>query len=67
MHGWHISTIYSTRRSFIMLRKVLIGTGTILIAAVPVANKDEKKKEDEGKKLRPQELPIYGTVHDSQT
>lgn len=56
--------VYSTRRSFIMLRKVL--TGTILIAAVPVANKDEKKKEDEGIKLRPQDLPIYSTVHDSK-
>lgn len=42
----------------------------MLLAAVPVATKDDKKKnenkEDEGVKLRPQDLPIYSTVHDTQ-
>lgn len=54
-----------------MFKRVLTGTGTILISAVPVASaKDEKKKgnaqKDEGLTYKPQDLPIYSTVYDSQ-
>lgn len=54
-------------RSFRMFRKVLTGTGTLLMAAVPLSTKDDKKKaakEDEELKYRPQDLPIYSTVQD---